>query len=182
MRKDPAWAGRAEAGSSTAAANSPARQAHFLSPGPRGERSQCSVCDPRQTATLSGPQGPLPPEVEDPGGSVGRGPPASALAFLPPVHTTPPFVTADPEEAGREQALLVVVCAKTAPPDSLTQQKLAAPEPAASEPQRLGRGWGLGHAADNSGEVVGRGLRGPHTGGREDKAKASWDPGELRGK
>lgn len=90
MRKDPAWAGRAEAGSSTAAANSPARQAHFLSPGPRGEWSQCSVCDPRQTATLSGPQGPLPPEVEDPGGSVGRGPPASALAFLPPVHTTPP--------------------------------------------------------------------------------------------
>lgn len=76
----------------------------------------------------------------------------------------------------------MVVCAKTAPPDSLTQQKLAAPEPAASEPQRLGRGWGLGHAADNSGEVVRRGLRGPHTGGREDKAKASWDPGELRGK
>lgn len=138
MRKDPAWAGRAEAGSFTAAANSPARQADFLSPGPCGERSQLSGCDSRQTATLPGPQDPFPPEGEDPGGSVGWGPPAP----LPSPSSCPsapsPFVAADPEEAGREQALLVVVCAKTAPLDLLTQQKLAVPEPAASEPQWLG--------------------------------------------
>lgn len=57
----------------------------------------------------------------------------------------------------------MVVCAKTAPLDSLTQQKLAAPEPAASDAQWLGQGWRLGQAADNRGEVVGRGAqRGPH--------------------
>lgn len=64
-----------------------------------------------------------------------------------------------------------MVCAKTAPLDLLTQQKLAAPEPAASEPSGWAEGGGLGEAADNSGEVGETGLRWAHTGGRKDRPR-----------
>lgn len=69
--------------------------------------------------------------------------PAASVPASPPhtVHPQTPTPTLPlcnrpcrGRETGRERAQPTVVCAKTAPLDLLTQQKLVAPEPAALEP------------------------------------------------
>lgn len=139
-------------------------------------------CDLRQTPP-SGPQDPSLPEVEDPRDSTA----ASSLGPPPTVHPHPPLCNRarGGREAGRERAgRPAAVCAKTAPLDSLTQQKLAVPTQQLQSRgggwRRLGCGWGAGLGRWQWGGRRGQGApRGPHR--REGRqAKGSGDSG-LRG-